>query len=188
MLDEVVDRFNAAATELQKTEFRRARMPDEWRRLAKQATGRDYTKLFNAVVPVIDAFGEANASDRDRIASTLNPDVLGLLRTFASSVAVLAVRRDSPVLITQGLTAVAILGEVDDVRDLTFYLAVLHYSAIRLRIDTQTLFGDVAVLVHSTHLQTEMRGFPVRSPKDRDLAAFYFRETLTGGEFDLVQD
>jgi hypothetical protein len=189
MPDDVVNQLNAAAIELQKTEFRRARTPDEWRRLsAKQATGRDYTGLFNAVVPVIQAFGEANASDRALIASRLNHDALSVLRIFASSIPVLAVRRDSPTLARQGLTAVAILGEFDDVRDLTYYLAALHYSAIRLRIDTQTLFADAAVLVRSTHLQSEMRMFPFRAPKDRSLAAFGFRETLTDGEFDLIQD
>src|SRR5579863_4481469 len=158
MPDDVVDQLNAAATELQKTEFRRARTPEEWQRLsAKQATGRDFAGLFSAVIPVIQAFGEANASDRALIASRLNHDALSVLRIFASSIPVLAVRRDSPALARQGLTAVAILGEFDDVRDLTFYLAALYYSAIRLQIDAQTLFADVAVLVRSTHLQREMR-------------------------------
>jgi hypothetical protein len=33
-----------------------------------------------------------------------------------------------------------------------------------------------------------MRTFPLRSPEYRDIAAFGFRETLTDGAFDLVQD
>jgi hypothetical protein len=188
MLDEVVDAFNSAATELQNTEFRRPRTPGEWQRMAKEAPTRDYAKLLGAVVPLIEAYGAAVAGDRARVAAKLNPDALGVLRTFASSMPALAVRRDSPALITQGLTAVAILGGIDDVRDLTFYLAALHYSAIKLRIDTRRLFDDVAGLAPSEHLQNEIRGFPLRSPKDRDLAAFGFRETLTDGGFDLVQN
>jgi len=187
-LDDVVDRFNTAATELQKTEFRRARTPGEWQELAKKAQTRDYAKLFSAVIPVVEAFGAAGTSDRAGVASKLNPDALGILRTFASSIPVQAVRRDSPALITHGLTALAILGEIDDVRDLTFYLAALHYSATKLRIDTRKLFDDVAGIVPSTHLQSEMRGFPLRSPIDRDLAAFGFRETLTDDGFDLIQN
>jgi hypothetical protein len=187
-LDEVVDRFNAAATELQKTDFRRARTPGGWQQLAKKAHTRDYAKLFGAVVPVVEAFGVADTNDRARVASNLNPDALGILWTFVSSIPVQAVRRDSPVLITHGLTALAILGGIDDVRDLTFYLAALHYSAMKLRIDTRKLFDDVAGIVPSTHLQNEMRGFPLRSPTDRDLAAFGFRETLTDDGFDLIQN
>ncbi len=187
-LDGVVDRFNAAATELQKTEFRRARTPGEWQQLARNAHTRDYAKLFGAVVPVVEAFGAADTSDRARVAAKLNPDAQGILRTFAGSIPVQAVRRDSPALITHGLIALAILGEIDDIRDLTFYLAALHYSAMKLRIDTRKLFDDVAGTVLSTYLQNEMRGFPLRSATDRDLAAFGFRETLTDDGFDLIQN
>jgi hypothetical protein len=99
----------------------------------------------------------------------------------------LAIRRQSPELIAQGLTALAILGSVDDVRDLTFYLATMHYSAVKLQIDARKMFADVASLVPSVHLQSAMRGFPLRASKDRDLAAFGLRETRTKEGFDLVQ-
>ena len=188
MLNEVVDRFNAAAKELQATEFRHPRSPDEWQRMAQRPRQRDYTKLFNAVVPLIEAFATANSSERARVAPKLNPDGLGILRTFASSMPVLAVRQESPVLITQGLTAVAVLGGIEDTRDLTFYLCTLHHSAMKLGVDTRKVFGDVASLASSVHLQQEMRGFPSRPPKDKDLVAFRFREVLTDDGFDLVQD
>jgi hypothetical protein len=189
MINEAVDRFNKAATELQTTEFRRARTPDEWQRMHKNPPPKDYAKLFSAVIPMIEAFAGVNPpSDRLGIAAKLNLDARGILRAFAHSMSVLAVRRASPALIEQGLTALAILGEIDDIRDLTYYLATLHYSAMKLGIDTRKLFGDVASLVPSINLQTEMRGFPVRLPQQRDISAFRVRETLTEEGFDFVQD
>jgi hypothetical protein len=188
MLDEAVGRFNSAATELQKTEFRRPSTPGEWQQMAKQVPSRDYAHLFSAVIPLIQAFEAAVPSDRACVALKLKPDALHLLRTFASFIPALAVRRASPALIAQGLTALAILGDVEDIRDLTFYLATLHYSAVRLRIDTPRLFDEIAGLATSTQLQSEMRRFPSRPPKDRDLTAFGFRETVTQEGFDLVQE
>jgi len=189
MINEAVDRFNKAATELQTTEFRLPRTPDEWQRMHENPPARDYAKLFSAVVPMIDAFAAVSPpGDHLGIAAKLNRDARGILRTFAHSMSVLAVRRESPALIGRGLTAVAILGETDDVRDLLFYLATLHYSAMKLGIDTRKLFGDVASLAPSAELQTEMRGFPLRLPHQRDLGAFHLHETMSSEGFDFVQD
>ena len=188
-MDKAIDRFNAAATELQRTEFRRSRTPGEWQRMHRNPPKRDYHKLLNAVVPMIEAFSSTNSSEeRAGVASRLNPDALGILRTFAERMAVLAYRRQSPALITQGLTALAILGEVDDVRDLTFYLATLHYSALKLGIDTRKVFHEAASLSPSALLQDQMRGFPMRPPSHTDLSAFRLRETTTDEGFDFVQE
>jgi len=100
----------------------------------------------------------------------------------------LAVRRRAPALIAHGLTALAILGEVDDYRDLTFHLATLYYSARKLGIDARKVFGDVALLTPSMKLQTEMREFPLRLPAERNLRAFRLRETITDEGFDFEQD
>lgn len=188
MIEEAIDRFNVAATELQNTEFRRPRTPDEWQRMHKNPPPLDSEKLFNTVAPLIEAFEAANSAERGGIGAKLNPDALSILRTFASKMPVLAVRRDSPEFITQGLKVLAILGNVDDVRDLCFYLATLHHSAMSMGIDAPALFHDVASLVSSPHLQKEMRYFPLRLPKDRDLSAFYFREVRTEQGYDLGQD
>ena len=99
---------------------------------------------------------------------------------------VLAVRQESPALIAQGLTALAILSEVDDARDLCCCLATLHHSAMRLGIDTRTLFRDVASLTPEPTLAAWMRDFPLRDPEHRELAAFRLRETVTDEGFDFV--
>jgi hypothetical protein len=187
MLNGAVRRFNSAAAELQ-TEFRRPRTPPEWQRMAATRQARDYAKLLDPVVPLIEAFAAGTPGDRARECSKLNPDALYILRTFAFAMPMLAVRRESPTLITQGLKALAILAETDDFRDLTFYLATLHHSAIKLGLDARQVFGDAACLVSAARLREEMRSFPLRSPETRDLSAFGFRETLSGGEYDLVQD
>jgi len=188
MLKEIVERFNEAATELQATEFRRPRTPGEWQRMNTDPPKRDYAKLFSAVVPLIEAFAAGCPSDRPGVATALNADALGLLRTFAYSMSLLAVRLDSPELIAQGLIALAIPGELDGSRDLVFYLATLHHSAMKLGIDTHTLFNEVASLSPPTPLQTEIRGFPSRMSKDRDIRAFHLRETVTVEGFDFVQE
>lgn len=89
-------------------------------------------------------------------------------------------------MIAQGLAALAILGEVDDPRDLTFYLAALHYSALRLGIDTRKLFGQAASLSPSTFFGEQMRGFPTLPPASRDLGAYRLRDATTGEGFDIV--
>jgi hypothetical protein len=125
---------------------------------------RDYAKLFGAVIPLLEAFESLiPPTSRSNVAGHLSSDALGILRTFAHAMSLLAVRRNSPALIAQGLTALAILGSVDDIRDLTFYLATLYHSAIK-------------------------REFPLRLPADRDLRAFGLREAITNEGFDLVQD
>ncbi|HMD70468.1 MAG TPA: hypothetical protein VKF41_03955 [Bryobacteraceae bacterium] len=101
---------------------------------------------------------------------------------------VLAVRRESPVLISQGLVALAIIGDNDDVRDQTFNLAALYHSAMKLGTDALQVFRDVAALTPYAPLRDAMGWFPSRPPEARGLSAFGLRETLTDGEFDLIQD
>jgi hypothetical protein len=187
LIDDVVGEFNKAAAELQATEFRRPRTPCEWQRMAKESHPRDYSRLFTAVVPFIEAFSVLDQpGDRARAAAGLSPDSLGILRTFARAMSVLAVRREAPLLIAQGLTALAVLGGVDDVRDLTFYLATLYYSASKLGVDAPLLFGDIAALSPNSNLRALMREFPLRLPRDRDISAFGLRETVTSEGFDFV--
>jgi hypothetical protein len=187
-MDEEVLNFNDAAAKLQLTEFRTPKTPGEWQRLRRYPPKRDYTKLFGAVVPLIEAFASASPADRPAAASQLSADALGVLRTFAYSASVVAVRREAPQLIAHGLTALAILGDIDDPRDLSFYLAALHYSALKLGIDTRRLFAEASTLSSSNFFRQQIRDFPMLPPGSRDLRAFNLRETATGEGFDIVQD
>jgi hypothetical protein len=104
---------------------------------------------------------------------------------------VLAVRQKSPALIEQGLTVLTVLGEVDDTRDLTFYLATLYHAATKLEIDAVGLFRGVACMcpstAPSTFLRDAMSGFPLRRAEDRDLRAFWLREAVTDEGFGFAQ-
>jgi hypothetical protein len=187
LMEDLVDQFNRHATELQTTEFRCPRTPGEWQRRAENPPNRDYAKLFDAVVPLIQAFElPVMQSVRSAVAAKLNPDGLCVLRTFAGSMAILAVRRNAPELIGQGLTALAILGDIDDTRDLMFYLATLHYSGAKLGADTERLFQEKSALSPSLALQAVMSEFPLRPPEARSLKAFGLRETATNEGFDFV--
>ena len=189
LMTKAIERFNEVATELQSTEFRIPRTPSEWQRIHENPPKRDYDKLLNAVVPMIEAFDSTKSSEeRAGVASRLNRDARGILRTFADRMAVLAYRRQSPVLIQYGLTALAILGEVDDVRDLTFYLATLHHSALKLGMDPRKVFSDAASLSPAVLLRDQMRSFPLQEPSYTDLSAFKLRETTTDEGFDFIQE
>lgn len=178
-------KFNAAAARLQQSEFRTPQTPGEWQRAHKAPPKREYTKLFDAVLPLSEAFVSAGPAERRSIAERLSPDALGILRTFAHEAAVLAVRRESPRLIAQGLTVVAILGEVDDARDLSFYLATLYHVALKLGIDAPSLFAQAAALC-SGFIRGVMESFPLLPPRSRSLAAFNLREVQTGDGYDIT--
>lgn len=187
-LETAVDLFNSAATELQKTEFPRPKAPNEWQRIHQARHGRNYNKLLDAVAPLAHAFVAAAEGDRSRAGAKLNSDALFILKTFASYMPILAVRWQAPELIRLGLTALTMVGAEGDVRDSVFYLAALHYSAVKLGVDPVKLFSDLSTLAPSTSLREEMRSFPLRPPGTRDLGAFRLCEVLTDGQFDLIQD
>ncbi len=112
----------------------------------------------------------------------LNTDALFVLATFAAYIPVLAVRRRSPDLIGQGLTALALIGNREDFRDLTFSLATLYHSATRLGIDTGKLFAEVAALVPPGLLADAMRLFLPRlalENRDRFALSICGRRLLT---------
>jgi hypothetical protein len=183
-----IAKFNADAIELQNTEFRRPRTPNEWQRMKNNPRPLDYSKLFDAVTPMLEAFESAGAAQRTAVGTKLNPDALGALSMFAESISVLAVRRDSPGLISRALAALAILSDVSDPRDLCFFLAPLYHSASKLGLDIPTIFAAAAPLVSCETFQEWMRHFPLRLPKDRALSAFRFREVCTDQGYDFVQD
>jgi len=193
MITGAIERFNEAASGLQETESRTPKTPGEWLRMRRDPITREYPKLFGAVTPLIEAFVSASPAERSGVATRLSADALGTLRTFAHNAAVVGVRRESPGLIAQGLAALAILGEVDDPRDLLFYVATLNYSAQKLGINTPALFDEAATLVEAATPSASifrdwMRGFPLLPPRARDLSAFNLRDATTGEGFDIVQD
>jgi hypothetical protein len=116
--DSAISQFNDAAAQLRATGSRRL--------------GVDFELICSAVTPFIEAFVSApGQGDRSEFAASLTPDALDILRTFVYDSPVMAVRRNAPALIKNGLSVLAILGEVDDPRDLTVCLAKLYHSATK---------------------------------------------------------
>jgi len=143
------------------------------------------------VVSLIDAFVCARRNgDRSDFSVGLTAESLCALRKFAGEASALAVRRNSPELIEQGLTVLTILGDVDDARDLTLYLATLYHSAMKLGIDAPALFSKVACLAGDGQLagflRDAMAGFPLRPAADRELSAFGLREVMMDDGFNYA--
>ena len=88
--------------------------------------------------------------------------------------AVLAVRRQSPALIQQGLVAIVIEGASQDFRDSIVALAKLHHSAVKMGIDPQGAFEKAASFAEPGIIKTELKRFAIRAPE--------------GGYFGLLLD
>lgn len=82
----------------------------------------------------------------------------------------------------------AILGDVDDLRDLSYFLTVLNYAALKLGLNTLELFAGAASLTSSDLLRDRMRTFPMLPRKYQDLRAFHLRERNTVEGFDVAPD
>jgi hypothetical protein len=136
---------------------------------------------------IVEAFRVADEAGRRKIATKLGPEAQCAFLSLASRMAVLSVRRNAPELIVVGLCALAVEGGGSDIRDAIVALAKLYHSAIKLGMNAFDTFSSAASLATSDRLCHEMARFPHRHPVDRDLAAFFLREDLTGGEFNYTQ-
>jgi hypothetical protein len=188
MITAAIAKFNADAAALQSTEFRSPQTPSEWGRMKNEPRPRDYTKLIEPVFPVIAAFRAAAPAERAGAGAKLTLDAREILGNFAHGMAVLSVRQESPAFITQGLIALAIVSNLNDPRDLCFFLATLYHSAEKLGIDAPKVFADAATLVPSEDFRNWMRHFPLRPPEARALSAFLLREVNTDEGYDVVSD
>src|SRR5205823_3240978 len=106
---------------------------------------------------------------------------------FAGSLAAMAVRAQSPELVEQGLLGLALGGGALDSSHSLVALAKLHHAALKLSMDAEKAFAEAARFAPPGDLQTEMIGFPLRPPKDRDLAAFQLQEETTEMGFGYKQ-
>ncbi|MEO8129045.1 MAG: hypothetical protein ABJF23_21460 [Bryobacteraceae bacterium] len=109
------------------------------------------------------------------------------LITAAGTDAVLAVREQSPKLVERGLEHLALGGGALDSSHSMVALAKLHHAALKLGMNAQLAFAEAARRAPPGDLQTEMIRFPLREPKDRDLAAFNLQEHITESGFAYKQ-
>jgi hypothetical protein len=168
-IDEAVEKLNLLAVEVR----------ENW---AKGIPPRDFTPYEEAVRPLLQLFRGADLTLRTRITSELTSYAKDQLVGYARKMAVYAVRRQSPQLIVDGLTALAIeAGTSRDYRESVRTLPWLYHSALKLGMDAPNAFTEAASLVVND-FQKAIGGFPFR--EDRDLASWDLREKMTKDGFD----
>jgi hypothetical protein len=136
---------------------------------------------------IVEIFGMADENGRHVIASRLNKPARHGFLGYGATMAVLAVRTQSPTLIERGLIAVVIEGGTHDWRDSIVALAKLYHSAVKLGMDARKAFEGAARLADPGIIKKEMNGFPLRPPKDRDLKGFSWTEEITEEGFRYKQ-
>jgi hypothetical protein len=143
--------------------------------------------LEEAMTSIVKMFLAADRDGRSAITSRLNIAARNGLLGYAGTMAVLAVRTHSPILVEQGLIGLVIEGGSQDWRDSTVALAKLYHSATKLRMNARKTFQAAASLADPGIIKKEMSGFPLRPPKDRDLKAFSQAEEITEEGFRYKQ-
>ncbi|MEQ1947161.1 MAG: hypothetical protein ABL995_08220 [Bryobacteraceae bacterium] len=161
--------------------------PNEWQRTQGRLAPRVTDGLFPIVGEFLELIRRSAPDARAAAIANLRPESRALLRAFVALAGVLAVRKQDGSLIEQGIWAVSVLGDVDDYRDLLFSVAILYHCSQKLGISPVHVFNEAADSAADATLQREMRDFPKRPPKTRNLEAFCLREQITDGEFDVVQ-
>jgi hypothetical protein len=135
------------------------------------------------IAPIVDTFRVADAFERQAIVSSLSEISGQYVGAYAAVMAVLAVRQGSPDFVLRGLIALAIEGGGLDIRNSIPILATLHHSALKLGMDAQQTFSDIAALSPADSMRAQMTTFPSRPPEIRGLEAFYLREVMTDDGF-----
>jgi hypothetical protein len=184
-IENIIDEANATAAET----FRRwvaMRTMEDARNLVKMPP-MPPDHLQEAISTIIEAFRMADQPARRAIAFRVNEYLQGRLLGYATDMASLAIRRNAPDCVAQGLMALAIEGGREELRDSITALAMLYHSAVRLNMDAVKAFAEAATLATPGDFATAMSRFPFRPPENRDLAAFYLAEANNEDGFSYEQ-
>src|SRR6202049_3484788 len=155
-VDEAVDNLNRIVA-------------DAWDKLIKVGVFPDPGPRREATTLVLQLFKAADLPLRARITSRLGRRSKDDLVGHARIMAILAIRRNSPALVLEGLTALAAeAGTGGDRRDSQVSLAQLYHSAVKLGMETTTAFEQAGSLAVNDFADV-IRLFPLRSPEKRDL-------------------
>jgi hypothetical protein len=138
-----------------------------------------------AVQQLVTAFGQASADDRSRFLASWHAEANPALAWFARKLAGRAVRARSEEDLVYGLTAIAILAEQSDPRDLVAGMALFYSSAERLGIEPSHLFRRVAQL-GGKRAQDLFMGFLKRDSKQKEIEIFGFSAGLGPEGFDYI--
>jgi hypothetical protein len=148
-----------------------------------KATPESRAATQATIKELCDYFSSANPTDRADIASHIRDSFSCAFFWFARSMAENSVRESSPEAIWDGLMALVIENFVFDYRDSLMRLVLLYHSAIKLGLDTETLFARAASLAVNPKVAEQVRNFPLRRPGARSLSAFLYGESGEGATF-----
>jgi len=186
-VNDAIAHLNKLAADWAKSEVP-MRSTQELRDFFKNPPKREYSvALEEAMTAVVKMFEAADETGRRAITSALSSHARNGFLGYAADMAVLAVRRQSPVLIEQGLTALVIEGASQDLRDSIVALAKLYNSAVKLGMNADKAFEKAASLAEPGTMRAEIHGFPLRQPEVRNLKAFYETEETTQEGFRYKQ-
>ncbi len=166
------------------------RTTEELKALFQNPPRRTYsTTLEEAMTSVVIAFESADERTRRVLITSLSKLARNGFLGYAADMAVLAVRRQSPSLINQGLVALVIEDASQDLRDSIVALAKLYHSAVKMGIDAQTAFENAASLADAGLIKTQLKQDSHASSraKDRDISAFYWTAEGDGENFRYKQ-
>ena len=121
---------------------------------------------------------ENSAARRDQLVKAVTKEHSFNLVLYADYAATYAVRLGDPELIRRGVLSLAIENNTFDYRDTITRLALLNHSASKLGIDPDKIFQE-AMSVAPQKFARSLERFIERSPEDRALSKFGFREEYT---------
>src|SRR5580658_814707 len=139
-VNDAVAHLNQLAADSAKSQIP-MRTTEELREFFRNPPKREYNvALEEAMTAVVKLFETADESGRRKIISELSEHARNGFLGYAVDMAVLAIRRQSPVLIERGLTALVIEGASHDFRDSIVALAKLYHSAVKLGMHAEKAF------------------------------------------------
>lgn len=140
----------------------------------------------NWLQSVCDRYAKASLQERRRINALVSPETSFLFFMYAKAMAIESVREQDKEKVFNGLISLSIENRSFDWRDSLTVLSLLHHSATKLGADVGELFQRVAALSSSETSEGFLQ-FLVRTPENRDIATFGFREGIDSeGKFSYV--
>ncbi len=130
----------------------------------------DVSPSFPAASEIVRRFRESDSSERERIASLLNPSGCGVIVSYAREVADIALKENEPDRVREGLAAVALEAGRVDCRDSLLALYQLYLSGQKMGLDVAMLFQGGYSLVTKFSwpgFSVEYRDFVFSKPDER---------------------
>jgi len=137
-----------------------------------------------AVENLTGIFDVGTPAEREAITERVDRSFAFVFERYAHSCAVESVRRNDPSLIKRGLVALALENAKVDWRDTLPVAALLHNSAVWLKMDASGLFASIGEMA-----QPPMRrilssyGEP---PESRTIESYHYKESGQGSSFTCV--